>query len=173
VLARVRDEFTGVKGFVSANRLQASMYYFGKNLNMDEALRWAESAITGKPFGQSGFDAYENLATGYEKMNRTKTADSVMNEGLVVASLSQHTGYGRKLIARKRIDRAEEIMLRAQTRFGDIYAVNNGLSYVYSAKGDFKKALDFAHKALAQAPPSLKPVVTANIEKLKAGKDIN
>lgn len=173
VLARMRSEFTGVKGFISANKLQASMYCFEKNINMDEAVTWAQSAITGKPFGQSGFDAYENLATGYEKMNQVSKADSVMNEGVLIASINQYIGYGRKLIAKKRNERALEIMLGAKTKFGDVFAVNNGLTYAYSAKGDFKNALLFANKASSQASAQAKTLVASNIEKLKAGKDIN
>ena len=65
-------------------------------------------------------------------------------------------------------------MLSAQKRFGDVYAVNNGLSYAYSATNNFTKALEFASKALLQASsPQAKATQTANIEKLKAGKDIN
>jgi tetratricopeptide (TPR) repeat protein len=174
VLARMRSEFTGVKSFVSANRLQASMYCFDRNINMEEALSWAQSAVTGKPFGQSGFDAYENLANGYEKLNRLPQADSVMNEGLSIANLNQYINHGRKLIAKKRNDRALEVMLGAQKKFGDVYAVNNGLAYAYSAKGDHSKALLFANKALVQtSSPQQKNMVTANIEKLKARQDIN
>ena len=173
VLARMRSEFTGVKSFISANKLQASMYCFNKNKNMEEAIVWAQSAITGKPFGQSGYDAYDNLANGYEKLNQLAKADSVMNEGLFIANINQYTGYGRKLIAKKRNDRALEVMIGAQKKFGDVYGVNNGLAYAYSAKADYTKALEFANKALAQAPAQLKVVVTANINKLKAKQDIN
>jgi len=174
VLDRMRAEFTGIKGFISANRLQASTYCFDKNINMEEALGWAQSAVTGKPFGQSGFDAYTNLATGNEKLNRLPQADSVMNEGLTIAAINQYINYGRTMIKQKRSDRALEVMLGAKAKFGDVYAVNNGLSYAYSAKADFKKALDFANKALVQATgQQVKTKVIANIEKLKAGKDIN
>lgn len=173
VLARIRSEFTGVKGFLSANKLQASMYYFNKNMNMEEALVWAESAITGRPFGQSGYDAYENLAGGYDKLGQHAKADSVMNEGLSIATINQYTGYSRKLITKKRSDRALEVMTEAQKKFGDVYAVNNAFAYVYSAKADYTRALAFAGKALAQAPAPLKNAVAANIEKLKAKQDIN
>jgi tetratricopeptide (TPR) repeat protein len=150
------------------------MYCFDRNINMEEALSWAQSAVTGKPFGQSGFDAYENLANGYEKLNRLPQADSVMNEGLSIANLNQYINHGRKLIAKKRNDRALEVMLGAQKKFGDVYAVNNGLAYAYSAKGDHSKALLFANKALVQtSSPQQKNMVTANIEKLKARQDIN
>ncbi len=174
VLARIREQAIGVKGFISANWLQASMYCFDKNINMEEALGWARRAVSGQPFGQSGFDAYKNLATGYEKLNRLSEADSVMNTGLSIANISQHISYGRALLVQKRKDRALDIMLAARAKYGDVYAVNNGLSFAYSAKADYAKALEYANKALVQAPaPQLKTGINANIEKLKAGKDIN
>jgi hypothetical protein len=174
VVARLREELTGVKGFVSANDLQASAYCFDKNINMEEALSWAERAVTGRPFAQTGFDCYQNLAEGYEKLNRTSQADSVMNEGLVIANINQCLSYSKKLITHKRSDRAIHILLEAKMKFGDVYSVNNGLSYAYSANADYKSALVFANKALAQTnSPQAKASVAANIEKLKAGKDIN
>ena len=73
-----------------------------------------------------------------------------------------------------RKEKALDIMLAAKAKFGDVYVVTNGLSYAYSAIADYKKALAYANKALIQVPaPFLKPSITANIEKLKAGKDIN
>jgi hypothetical protein len=174
VLAKIKEEALGVKGFVSANWLQASMYCFENNINMEEAIRWARRSITGQPFGQSGFDGYNNLANGYTKLNRIAQADSVMNEGLAVASLNQYNNYNRTLIKNKRFDRAVAIMLAAKLKFGDVYAVNNGLSYAYSAKGDYKKALEYANKALEMAPaPYLKNNIKNNIKKLQDKIDIN
>ncbi len=173
VLARIREEFTGVKGFISANKLQAAMYCFNEGINMEEAMSWAKSAVTGKPFGQSAFNAYELLAEGYEILKQLPQADSVMNIGLAIASIDQYTAYGRKLLGKKRIDPALKIMMDARSKFGDVFQVTNGLSYAYSAKGDFKKALEFANKSLMQAPPPFKPLIESNIAKLKDGKDIN
>lgn len=174
VLARMRAEFTGVKGFISANLLEASMYCFDKNINMEEAMGWARRAVTGQPFSQSGFDAYNNLASGYEKLNRLPQADSVMNEGLKIANINQYISYGRTLITQKRSDRAIEVMLVAKAKFGDVYSVNNRLSFAYSAKGDYAKALEYANKALQQTTSEqAKTTVSGNIKKLKEGKDIN
>ena len=142
IVARMKEEFTGVKSFISANKLQASMYCFDKNINTTEALSWAESAVTGKPFGQSGFDAYNNLAAAYEKMDRQRKADSVMNEGLSIANINQYISYGKKLIAQKRNDKALETMQGALIKFGDVYSVNDGLSYLYAAKRRFSKGIE-------------------------------
>jgi hypothetical protein len=47
------------------------------------------------------------------------------------------------------------------------------MSY-YSAKADFAKAIEFANKALAQAPnDATKTIINGFITKLKEGKDIN
>ncbi|HLG40695.1 MAG TPA: DUF2911 domain-containing protein [Chitinophagaceae bacterium] len=174
VLARLREELTGAKGFISANNLQASMYCFDKNINMEEALGWAQRAVNGRPFAQSGFDSYQNLAYGYGKLNRRTQADSVMNEGLLIANINQYLSYSKTLIAQKRGDRAINIMLGAKAKFGDVYAVNNGLSYAYSAKADYTKSLEYANKALSQASTDqAKAMISANIQKLKEGKDIN
>ena len=174
VIARLRKQMTSVKGFMSINLVHASMYCFENNINLDEALVWAQRAVSGRPFGQNGFVAYKNLADCYEKIKQISQADSVMNEGLAIANINDYIAYGKTLITQKRMTRALDIMLAAREKFGDIYAVNNGLSLAYSAKGDYKKALGYANKALAQAQtPRAKAVISANIEKLKEGKDIN
>jgi tetratricopeptide (TPR) repeat protein len=96
-----------------------------------------------------------------------------MNEALAFANPNQYMASGRGMIAAKRLDRALEIFNANQKRNGDVYTVNAGFMSYYSAKGDFTKAIEFATKALAQAPDAQKGAINANIAKLKEGKDIN
>jgi tetratricopeptide (TPR) repeat protein len=173
VVARLRQEVTGPKGFMTHCLIQASSYCFDHDINLEEALTWAKRAITGL-YGLTGYIALENLANGYEKLKRIPQADSSMNEALKFANVNQFITYGKTLITQDRKDRALNIMLAAKEKFGDVYVVNDNLSYAYSAKADYAQALVFANKALAQAgSPEAKARVAANIEKLKAGKDIN
>ena len=141
VLKRIREEFIGVKGFITANKLHASMYCFNNGINMEEALGWAESAISGKPFGQTGFSAYKNLALGYNKMNQQAKADSIMQVGLAIANEREFNDYCRELIGAGRNKKGLEVMQSAEKRFGSSFSVNNGLSIAYSANGDNKKAI--------------------------------
>lgn len=174
VLARIREEFKGLKGFISANRIHASMYCFENNVHLEEALQWAQRGVTGKPFGQTAFSAYDNLANGYEKLNRHHQADSVMNEGLPIANLNEHIGYGKELLTQNRQKRSVNVLLGAKDKFGNIYAVNDALSYAYSAQGDFNNALAYARKALEQAPnEQFKMMVSRNIKRLEGQEDIN
>jgi Protein of unknown function (DUF2911) len=172
VLARLREQVTSQKQFNSTNMIQASQWCFNKNINLEEALGWAQKSISGFN-GQKSYPSMRNLAVGYEKLNRLPQADSIMNEALTMANVNQTIGYGRALITQKRNDKALEIMNAAKTKFGDVFAVNNGLAFVYSSKADFKKALEHAQKAQTQAPEPQKAAISGNIAKLKEGKDIN
>jgi hypothetical protein len=173
VLERLRNELNSRKGFVPALILTATQYCFNKNINLDEALVWSKRAIDGQG-GQKTYITLRNLATAYEKLNRIPDADSTMNEALLIATANQYTAYGRTLVTQKRAEKAMEVFTASQKRYGDVYGVNNGLMSGYSAKSDFKKAVMYAEKALAQAPNEVaKKQMEGYILKLKDGKDIN
>ena len=173
VLARIREELVSRKGFTPALVLQATQYCFTKNINLEEALQWSRKAIDGTG-GQKTYITLRNLATAYEKLNRIPEADSTMAEALTIATANQYTAYGRQLITQKRADKAMEVLLASQKRYGDVFGVNNGLMSGYSAKGDFKNAIKYAEKAMAQATNDAgKKQIDDFIKKLKEGKDIN
>ena len=173
VLARIREELVSRKGFTPALVLQATQYCFTKNINLEEALQWSRKAIDGTG-GQKTYITLRNLATAYEKLNRIPEADSTMAEALTIATANQYTAYGRQLITQKRADKAMEVLLASQKRYGDVFGVNNGLMSGYSAKGDFKNAIKYAEKAMAQAANDAgKKQIDDFIKKLKEGKDIN
>ena len=169
VIAKLREDITGQKGFNALNMQAAANYCLGKNINLPEALEWAQRVALLKTFG-----TLNTLGTAYTKNNKQPQADSTMNEALVFANPNQYMGYGRSLIQGKRLDRALEIFNANQKKNGDVYAVNAGFTSYYSAKADFIKALEYANKALALAPnEGTKTIINGFITKLKEGKDIN
>jgi len=169
VLARMKEQVTGQRGFNAFNMQAAANYFVNKNINLEEALPWAQRAALTKTF-----QTLNSLGNAYTKLNRLKEADSTMNEALVLANPNQYMGYGRSLITAKRMERALEVFNAAQKKYGDVYTVNAGFMSYYSAKADYKKALDHANKALAQVPnDAAKATMNGNIVKLKEGKDVN
>ena len=173
VLARLREQITSQKGFNTTNMVQASSFCFNKNINLDEALGWAQRAVTGFQ-GQKSYVSLRNLATGYEKLNRLSQADSIMNEALTMATPAQYAAYGRSLITSKRVDKAMEVFNANKQKNGDVYFANFGLMFGYSEKGEYKKAIEHAEKEIAQASnDAAKKQLGDNITKLKEGKDIN
>jgi tetratricopeptide (TPR) repeat protein len=173
VLARLREQVTSQRGFNSSSMVTAAQFCLNKNINLEEALAWSIRAISGIG-GQKTYITLRNLAVAYEKLNRIPEADSTMDEALTIATANQYTAYGRILITQKRTDKAMEIFTASQKRYGDVFGVNGGFMSGWSAKGDFKKAIMFAEKAMAQAPSDAsKKQMEANIAKLKEGKDVN
>ena len=168
VFARMRDQVTGQRGFNALLLLGAVNYFVNKGIYLEEVLPWAQRAANFKSYA-----TLNALVTLYTKLNKIKEADSVLNEALLYATAAQALNAGRGLITAKRLDKALEVFNGSQKRNGDVFQVNAGFMSYYSAKGDFKKALTYANRALTQAPDAVKPTITANIEKLKAGKDIN
>ena len=169
VIAKLREQVTGQKGFNQLNLVAAANYCLNKNMNLEEALAWSQRAA-----GLRSFSTLNTLGTAYTKLNRLQQADSAMNEALLFASANQYMGYGRSLIAAKRADKALEIFSANQRKNGDVYAVNAGFMSYYSAIGDFTKALTYANMAMTQAPnDATKKIIEGNITKLKEGKDIN
>ena len=168
VLAKLRDEVTSQKGFNAFNMLAAAQYMVSRNINLEEALTWSQRAA-----GTKTFATLNNLSNNYAKLNRLQQADSAMSEALVFATPNQYVVAGRALITAKRLDRALEVFTANEKKNGDVLAVNTGYMFYYSARGDYKKALDYANKALAQASEAQKAGINANIAKLKEGKDIN
>jgi len=168
VLARMKEQVTGQRGFNALNLQAAVNYFSNKGIYLDEALGWA---IRGANF--KSFATLNALSSVYAKMNKIKESDSVLNEALMYATPTQSLNAGRSLITVKRLDKALEVFNGSQNKNGDVFQVNAGFMSYYSAKGDFKIALDYANKALVQAPDAAKPSINANIAKLKEGKDIN
>ena len=173
VIAKLRKEMTGNKSFTPALELQAAQYCLNKNINLEEALRWSQNAVSG-PGGQRTYITLRNLAVANEKLNRITEADSIMTEGLKIATAIQYTAYGRQLITAKRADKAMEVFKASEKRYGDVWGVNNGLMSGYSAKGNFIKAIKHANKAMVQAPnDASKKQIEGFIKKLETGTDIN
>jgi tetratricopeptide (TPR) repeat protein len=169
VIARLREQVTSQAGFNNLNLVTAANYCLSRNLNLEEALSWSQRAA-----GLKSYATLRTLATAYEKLNRLPEADSVMNEALTFANVTQHIGYARALITQKRADKAMEVLAAGQKKYGDVFPINNGLMFGYSAKGDYKKAIAAGEKAMIQAPnDAAKKTIESSIVKLKEGKDIN
>ena len=169
VFARMKEQVNGQRGFNAFNMQAAANYFLNKNIHLEDVLPWSQRAALTKTYS-----TLNTLNTNYTKLNRFREADSVMVEALSFASANQYLGYGRSLIAAKRADKAMEIFAAAEKKFGDSYTVNAGYMSGYSAKGDYKKAQEYAEKALVQAPnDAAKATMSANIAKLKEGKDVN
>ncbi len=173
-LASFRNELRTEKGFIWQSWEQAANWCLQRNVNLDEALLWADSATSPGFEGAKSFRAASTKAQILEKLGRSNDAATVMKSALPNATMFEVHQYGRTLLAQKKTKEALEIFKSNHQKNPNQFTTLMGLVRGYSANGDYKAALDYANKALPLAPDTNnKNNVTAMIDKLKAGKDVN
>jgi len=176
VVATLRDEMRSAKGFQYQAFVAASNYLVTKNRELPLALDWAEFAISDRFVGERNYATLSNKALVLEKMGRADEAKPVMNDALKVGSVTQVHQYGRQLITAGKPDRALEVFKLNAEMHPNTWPVNYGLARGYSAVGDYKAALEVLLQAQKEIPAGdavNATAVSANIEKLKRGQNIN
>ena len=173
-LESFRRELRTEKGFIWESWNQAAAWCLQNNVNLDQALAWADTATSTTFGGDRSFNAWSTKAQILEKLNRSTDADSIMKKTTAFASMNEIHYYGRQLLQQKKNKEALEIFKSNFQKYPNQFTTLMGLTRGYSANADYKNALKYAKLALPLAPDDLnKNNVNAMIEKLKEGKDAN
>lgn len=173
-LASFRNELRTEKGFIWQSWEQAANWCLQRNVNLEEALLWADSATSTSFEGAKSFRAASTKAQILEKLGRSNEAATMMKNALPNATMFEVHQYGRTLLTQKKTREALEVFKSNFQKNPGQFTTMIGLVRGYSANGDYKTALDYANKALPLAPDTNnKNSVAGMIDKLKAGKDVN
>jgi hypothetical protein len=172
----LRHELTNVPGFTPQGLDAAAQYCLQANTHLEQALEWAETAVSNPFVGQVDFNTLSVKAQVLAKLGRDAEAKTVMQTALrhPTAGPLQIHQYGRQLMADKKIPEAMEVFKLNEERNGDAWPVNVGLARGYSATGDLPKALEHAQKAVKQAPDELnRKSLEGMVQVLSQGKPID
>ena len=153
-ISKITANLTNVQGFGWRGWVAASQFCLAENTHLEQALEWAEIAVSRQYVGEANFTTLSNKAQVLEKLGRKQEADASMQSAVRHSSatpIDLHQ-YGRKLLAEKRDREALEIFKLNFDRHGDQWPTHVGLARGYAANGDPKQALEHARKALLQAP---------------------
>ncbi|HET6766183.1 MAG TPA: DUF2911 domain-containing protein [Chitinophagaceae bacterium] len=173
-LQSFRNELRTDKGFIWQSWEQAANWCLQRNVNLEEALMWADSATSPGFEGAKSFRAASTKAQLLEKLNRGSEAMAVMKAALPNASMGEMHQYGRTLVTQKKSKDALAVFKSNYDKYPNQFTTLMGLVRGYSANGDYSNALKYANQALPLAPDTNnKNNVIAMIDKLKAGKDVN
>jgi hypothetical protein len=176
VMASLKRELRGSKGFVNRSWLNAARYALQHNIELGTALAWVENALTGPFIGQETFAGYELKAQILEQLGRPGEAEAVMRRAVEFGTVFDLHNYGRQLIADGEPGRALDIFLRNARENPGEWPVNYGLARGYSALGRFDEAIRHLEQALLEIPPGdtfNAPAMAENLAALKRGEDIN
>jgi len=173
-LASFRKELRSEKGFTWESWDQAAAFCAQHKTNLDEALLWADTATSLNFGGSQSFQAWSTKATVLDSLGRAADADAAMKKALPFANVNELYFYGRTLARAKRGKDALVIFKYDYDQHPDLFITNAGMARGYSATGEYKKALAYAQKALAQAPdPANKATMDRFVKYLQDGKDVN
>lgn len=164
-VTKLRQELTGGAGFSPQAYDAAAQFCVTAGAHLEDALAWADLAISSPFIGQTDFNTLSTKALVLTKLGRDKEAETMMQTAVhhPTATAIQIHQYGRQLLGAKKNQEALEIFKLNAERNGDAWPVNVGLARGYMAVGDYKKAAEYAQKALAQAPD---PVNKKNLESM-------
>ena len=97
-----------------------------------------------------------------------------MEEAVPLGTMTDVHFYGRQLLNMSQVDEAFKVFKSNYDKYPNQYTTNVGMGRAYSAKGEYKKALNYMEAALTQAPDEgSKTNLHAMITKLKEGQNVN
>jgi tetratricopeptide (TPR) repeat protein len=172
-LASIRNQLSSSLGFDPPSLEAGATWCLQNNVNYEEALDWINRATDPQLGGVKTFRALSTKAGLLGKLGKQADADNTMKLAMESGNANEIHGYGRQLLTEKRTKEALAVFEANHKKFNGAWPTNVGLMRGWSAMGDYKKALDFAQKALPQAPNAQsKAVVEQAIGTLKAGKPL-
>lgn len=172
-LTRIREELKSSPGFNYTSWMQAAAFCANHKINLEEALVWADNAISAPFIGQENFQTLQTKASVLNAMGRTEEADKVMDQAIEhgTATVGAIHQYARSLIQQGRNERAMEVFKKnAKLHPEEKFTINVGLARGSAALGDTKKAIKYWEKALENIPEDQKPNLSyyeAELNKLK------
>ena len=180
-VAEIRKDLQSWPGFNYENWQNAAQFCANYKVNLEEALVWAEKAIT-EPFrgvlrpGRANFSTLRTKAAVLEAMGRSTEADTVMDKALRFpeTDVLPIYFYASGLLAAGRNQRALEVFtLNRQRHPDEQFWTYEGLAEAYTALSDPKNAINSWEIALRNVPEIMKsqvPDYENRLKQLKAKK---
>lgn len=148
ILAAIRRQLRGLPRFTWQGWQQAAQWCLQSDVNLDEALEWAEESLERNENAQ-------NLGTKAGIL-RALGRDDEANEAILAAvehgDERQVNMLGYQLLQAKQTEQAIQVFQTNVDRHPDSWNVYDSLAEAYAAAGDNKRAIKFYKKALGMAP---------------------
>jgi tetratricopeptide (TPR) repeat protein len=173
----IRADLQGHRmGFTNQSWMDAAQFCAERKINLDEALEWADYAISGRYIGKEDFNSLQTKAIVLEAMGKDADAESIMKKAInhPTATVQSVHQYGRTLLQNGKKDKALEVFkMNRQKHPEDKFTTYVGLARGYTAVGDKKNAIknwEMAIKNLPEDQKANKAFYEGELQKLKSSK---
>lgn len=169
-VAKLRQQLETWPGFRYEDWRTAAQFCADHKINLDEALVWADKAISapfrGATVGHEDFSTLQTKADVLDALGRDGDADKIMERALALPGSEPFEiyGYGVRQLRSGKKDKAMKIfVLNQQKHPEDKFWTSLGFARGYTAVGDKNKAIENWEIVLRNIPANLK-AQTANYE---------
>jgi tetratricopeptide (TPR) repeat protein len=162
VLAKIRRDLRSTPGFNAAGWATAANYCLQNDINLEEALQWADRSIQ----IQDTFQGQWTRAGLLGKLGRAEEAQAARVAAVETANEGQANFAGYQLLQQGQVDDAIALFQKNVDRHPDSWNVYDSLAEAYQTKGDTGRARDLYSKALSLAPENQKPRITGILDQL-------
>ncbi len=172
----MRNELRNYTGFDTQNWMAAARFCAQNKINLEEALTWADYAISAPFSGQENFNTLSTKAIVLTAMGRDAEAGTVMDKAIKFpdANVQAVHQYGRTLLNAGQSKKALEVFqYNFKTHPEEKFTTYVGLARGYTAVGDKKNAIKNWETAIKNLPENQKanlPSYEGELKKLKEGK---
>lgn len=169
----IKNELSGSKGFDYNNWKDAALFCLYNKLDLNEALYFADAAISMPYVGLENFTTLQVKAEVLMAMGKTDDSKIIMQKALhhSTATVTDIHQYARKLLSEGKKEEALDIYkLNRSLHPDDKFTTYVGLARGYTAMGDKKNAIKNWEIAIKNLPEDQKPNLTyyqGELDKLK------
>ncbi|MEO7991810.1 MAG: DUF2911 domain-containing protein [Chryseolinea sp.] len=172
-VAEMRKELRSYPGFNYQNWTSAAQFCVQNKINLEEALMWADAAITTPFVGEENFNTLQTKSMVLDALGRSAESEVIMDKAIKhpTATMQSIHQYGRTLLAAGKNQKALDVFkLNKQLHPKDMFTTNVGLARGYTALGDKKNAIKNWEIAIKNLPEDQKgnlKAYEAELAKLK------
>jgi len=173
-VTKIRQELRSSPGFDYRNYMNAAQFCVQNKINLEEALTWANAAVSLPFIGQENFNTLQTKSMVLDALGKSDEANAVMDKAIKLPSadvMSVHM-YGRTLITNGKNQKAFEVFtLNRKLHPDDKFTTYVGLARGFAALGDKKNAIKNWEIALKNIPEDQKrnlSLYEGELKKLKS-----
>jgi len=150
---KLRSDLRNGAGFEYRNWIDAINFCVNNNINLEEALTWADYAINRQWFGTKNYGTLSAKAKILEKLDRNKAAKELRERALKTATAKEISNEGRRLLSQNKNKEALKLYTFNAKKFSEeTVMVHVDFAKVYTALGNKKKAIKHWEIALKNMP---------------------
>jgi tetratricopeptide (TPR) repeat protein len=139
---KLRSDLRNGAGFSDSNWTEAINFCVSNNINLEEALKWANYAIDRQWFGNKNYGTYSAKANVLEKLGRVDEADKLRIIALKTANAKEFSSEGRRLLSQNKNKEALKVYTLNAKKFPEeIFMIHVDFAKAYTALGNKKKAI--------------------------------